>query len=312
MMNRRTFLAKTVAVPLLASAPMSQKLYPAQQAGVRIGGNIYKKWTDPESWVASVKDMGYTAAYCPLSIGSADDEVSEYKKAALKADIVIAEVGAWSNPLSPNDDERNKAIEKCIGSLDLADRIGARCCVNVSGSKSETLWYGIHSDNLTDDTFDLIVETYRKIIDTVKPKRTFFTLEMMPWLYPDSPDSYFQLIKAIDRERFAVHLDPVNIVNSPQRYFNNAALIDECFKKLGPYIKSCHAKDIVLQHNSLSTHLDEILPGKGYLNYGVFLKNLSKLDAPLMIEHLASETEYREAFAYLRQTALNNGVNLYK
>ena len=33
--------------------------------------------------------------------------------AARAADIVIAEVGAWSNPLSPDDETRAEALEKC-------------------------------------------------------------------------------------------------------------------------------------------------------------------------------------------------------
>jgi hypothetical protein len=63
----------------------------------------------------------------------------------------------------------------------------------------------------------------------------------MPWAYPDSPDSYLRLLKAIDRKHFAAHLDPVNLVCSPQRYFASGQLIRECFEKLGPYIRSCHA-----------------------------------------------------------------------
>ena len=151
-------------------------------------------------------------------------------------------------------------MEKCRTSLALADRIGARCCVNIAGSRGEQ-WDGPDAANLTKQTFDMIVDATRSIIDAVKPTRTYFTLETMPWAYPDSPDSYLQLLKAIDRKQFAVHLDPVNIVCSPQRYYANGQLIRECFEKLGPHIRSCHAKDIVLRPQ-LTTHLDEARPGR--------------------------------------------------
>ena len=39
----------------------------------------------------------------------------------------------------------------------------------------------------------------------------------MPYLLPDSPDSYLALLEAVDRERFAVHLDPVNMINTPAK-----------------------------------------------------------------------------------------------
>lgn len=93
----------------------------------------------------------------------------------------------------------------------------------------------------------LVVDTARAIIDAVRPTRSCYTLEPMPRMLPDSPDSYLQLLDTIDRPAFAAHLDPVNWVNSPQRYFANAALIREAVAKLGPHIRSCHAKDIVLR-----------------------------------------------------------------
>ncbi len=154
----------------------------------------------------------------------------------------------------------------------------------------------------------MIVEVTRSIIDAVKPTRTYFTLEMMPWAYPDSPDSYVQLLKAIDRKQFAVHLDPVNIVCSPQRYYGSGPLIRECFEKLGPHIRSCHAKDIIL-HPQLTTHLDETRPGTGGLDYATFLKELNKLPGtPLMLEHLSKAEEYVQAAEYIRSVAKEVGL----
>jgi sugar phosphate isomerase/epimerase len=230
--------------------------------------------------------------------------------AARKANIVIAEVGAWSNPLSPDKATRQAALDTCKKSLALADNIGARCCVNIAGSRGSK-WDGPHTDDLTEETFEMIVETVRKIIDSVKPTRSFYTLETMPWMYPDSADNYLQLIEAIDRKTFAVHLDPVNLVNSPQRYFKNGELIAECFTKLGPYIKSCHAKDIYLRDN-LTVHLDEVRPGLGHFDYRTYLRELNQLDAeiPLMLEHLPNEEEYKLAAEYIRTVAQQEGISV--
>jgi len=156
----------------------------------------------------------------------------------------------------------------------------------------------------------MIVETTRGIIDAVRPTRTFFTLETMPWAYPDSADSYLALFKAIDRKQFAVHLDPVNLICSPQRYYGNAEIIRECFRKLGPHIRSCHAKDIILRPE-LTTHLDEARPGLGGLDYSVFLKELTRLpDAPLMLEHLPNAEEYRLAAEHIRSVAKASSIPL--
>jgi len=274
---------------------------------IRLGGPVFGDFKDPAEWIKAVKAKGYTAAYCPVPTGTDEATVKSFEKTAKDSNVVISEVGAWSNPISKNEKERTEAIKKCKDSLALADLIGAGCCVNISGSRGEK-WDGPHPDNLTRETFDMIVQTTREIIDDVKPVRTFFTLETMPWAFPDSPDSYLELIKAIDRKQLAVHLDPVNMINSPGRYYNNGVFIKECFDKLGPYIKNCHAKDILLSSN-LTVHLDEVLLGTGGLDYKVFLTELSKLkNVPLMLEHLQKSEDYDQAAANVRKTAASNGI----
>ena len=302
-MMKKSLAAASIAATASVARPAEKNRGPY----VRLGGPVFEKYRDPAGWVAALKKLGYSAAYCPVGADAGDDVVKAYEKAAKDANIVIAEVGAWSNPISPDEKTRKEALAKCRRQLHLADRIGARCCVNITGSRSEK-WDGPSEGNFTDETFDMIVETTRAIIDDVKPTRTYFTLEMMPWAYPDSADSYVSLLKAIDRRRFAVHLDPVNIVCSPQRYFSTGRLIRECFEKLGPHIKSCHGKDILLQLK-LTTHLDEVRPGLGGLDYETFLRELSKRpDVPLMLEHLPNAEEYRLAAEYVRGVGRKIGI----
>lgn len=255
---------------------------------------------DPDAWVAEHVTRGYTAAYFPLSETDPQDLVTAYRDAAEAADIVIAEVGAWSNPMAPDAQAAAGALALCQARLDLADRVGARCCVNISGSLGET-WDGHHPRNLTPETFDLVVETTRSIIDAVKPTRTYYTLEPMPWMYPDSVDSYERLLAAVDRERFGVHLDPVNIISAPALYYGTTGLLKDFFARLGPHIRSCHAKDILMTQR-LTVHLDEVRPGLGVLDYVTYLRELDRLpdEVPLMIEHLQTEEDYRAAAEYIR------------
>ena len=310
-MKRRHFISLS-ACGVAAFSVMPSKLAASTnvQPKIRLGGPVFGKYDSPKEWITLHKKLGYRAAYCPLSPGADAALIRDYQTAAIKNDIAIAEVGAWSNPISPDQQTAKNAIEKCIESLALADQIGARCCVNISGSHNVKYWAGPHKDNLTDSTFDQIVETTQKIIDAVKPKHTWFTLEVMPWAYPDSADSYLKLIKAIDREQFGVHLDPVNMVTSPTTYFRNGEMISDSFKKLGPYIRSCHAKDIILREDNSIPQYDEIVAGKGILDYSVFLTELVKLkEVPLMMEHLNTAEEYAQAAQYIR--SVGKKVNLY-
>lgn len=275
---------------------------------MRLGAPV-DQTSSPEAWIQAVQQQGYRAAYCPID-ASADSALRRaYLQAAQRADVLIAEVGAWSNPISPDEAVRQAALRKCQDQLALADEIGACCCVNIAGSRA-LQWDGPDPQNLTEETFDLIVETTRLILDAVKPRRTFYTLEPMPYLYPESIATYESLIRAVERPQFGVHLDPVNWVNSVERYYYNGDLIREAFTRLGKHIKSCHLKDIRLEPN-LTLHLNEVIPGTGYLDYATLLTCAAQapVDLPLMLEHLPLG-DYPQAAAFVRQKAASLGLSL--
>ena len=310
-MKRRDFSKNTMKAATVVglSTPFTKSI--ANKKYVRLGAHLLQNFDSPEDWIAMLKDKKYRAAYCPLKPGASSEKIVAYENAAIKEDIVISEVGVWINLVSTDEKLRKEAIAKTTQGLYLADAIGANCCVNVSGSKNPNHWAGPHKQNLTKDTFDEIVETSRKIIDEVNPKRTFFVLEPMPWAYPDSADNYLKLLQAIDRKQFGVHLDPMNLIVSPQIFYNSGAMIKDCFKKLGPYIKSCHGKDIVLREDIYTPQLTECRPGLGSMDYVTFLRELSKLkDIPLMLEHLSTTEEYDLAAAYVRSVAKKEGIDM--
>ena len=180
--------------------------------------------------------------------------------------------------------------------LALAEAVGARCCVDIAGSFSTTSWYGPHPDNLSPRFFDAVVENARKIVDAVRPTRTVFTYEMMAWSLPDSPDACLRMVEAVDRKAFAVHLDPCNLVNSPERNYRSSDLIRDCYGKLGPRIASVHAKDLAWDVE-YAVHFREVRIGLGSIDYAVWLAEHARHapDVPLMLEHLSSEADYDAA-----------------
>jgi sugar phosphate isomerase/epimerase len=74
----------------------------------------------------------------------------------------------------------------------------------------------------------------------------------------------------------------------------------DCFAKLGPYIKSCHAKDLILKNGTYMPQFDEVRPGLGKMDYSVFLTELKKFpEVPLMMEHLQTAEEYKAGADYI-------------
>ena len=214
---------------------------------MRIGGGIEKAYHNPEEWVKFAKDLRYSAVLCPVDSSSDQATRREYLKAAREADLLIGEVGVWRNCLAKDEMTRKAAMDYAKAQLALADEMGANCCVNIIGSHSETAWDGFSAENYSDDFYALAVDSVREIIDAVKPKNTFYTIEPMPWVLPDSPEQYLKLIQDVDRKEFAVHLDFVNMINCPERFCKSTEFVKHCFDLLGPYIKSIHCKDSVME-----------------------------------------------------------------
>ena len=163
--------------------------------------------------------------------------------------------------------------------------------------------------NLSDQAFEDTVKAVQIIIDNVRPTSAKLVMETEKYVFPDDPDLYRRLIKAVDRPAFGVHLDPVNIVSSPKLLYTNGKFIEECFAKLGDYIISCHAKD-VMTVDHYPYHITETYAGNGVLDYDTYLTELSKLpaDVPLMIEHLNAE-QLPKAVDFLLLKAQEVGVS---
>jgi sugar phosphate isomerase/epimerase len=314
--SRRTFIRDSFAVAataaLLEPGPMllgQASAVEPKLRSIRLGGPSFANTEDPEALALAHRKLGYRAAYCPGVALKDTDRIHALTEAFAKHDVVIAEVGRWCNLLDADPAKRQQNLETVTEGLALAEAVGALCCVDIAGSFSPTSWFGPHPENLSPKHFDADVENARKIIDAVKPKRARFCYEVMGWALPDSPASYVKLIKAVDRPAFGVHLDPCNLVNSPDKFYHNTALLNECFDKLGRWIVSCHAKDLTWDVE-MNVHFREVAPGKGSMDYVTYLKRLAELpqNPPLMLEHLATAEEYTGAREHIFEVGRKAGL----
>ena len=275
---------------------------------MRLGGGIEKPYSNPQEWIELVKSLGYSAVYSPIDCSADSQTVKDYLTAAKENDLIIGEVGVWRNCLSKDYNERNNAMEYAKKQLALADELNANCCVNIIGSRSE-IWDSFDEENYDEDIYCMAVDGIREIIDSVKPVNTFYTIEPMPWMVPDSPEEYLKLIKDVDRKAFGVHLDYVNMINCPKRYVKSTDFIRHCFELLGPYIKSIHGKDVIMDR-AYTTLIHEVRPGDGTLDYVKILQMVEKLgkDTAFFIEHLPDYETYKMTAEFIREKAAQAGV----
>lgn len=268
---------------------------------MRLGTSSPLEHNSPEEWAENQVRLGCRCVNFPLNCNNPEDMIIRYRDEASKHDLLIAEVGIWRNALSPDSTDRKKNMDYCIGQLRLADFLGARCAVNVAGAFGQR-WDGHYKENFSANAWKETVRMVQEIIDTADVKSTYFTLEPMPWMIPTGPDEYLKLIEMVDRERFAVHMDIINMTNSAERYFNAEEFVDEVTEKLGNRIRSCHIKDVHLKEE-YTFQLEECAPGKGELPLRYYVQKMSSIDPdmPVILEHLNTDEEYIRYMGYLKE-----------
>lgn len=269
---------------------------------MRLGISSALEHDGPKDWAARHKALGLETVVFPVDHTAGKEMILAYKEEADKAGLTIAEVGVWRNTLAANPEEREHWIRYATDQLEMADMIGARCCVNVLGTPCGPRWDGGYRGNFSPEIWDLAVGMIRRIVDAVRPVRTKFTIEPMPWMIPGSPDEYLRLIEAVDRSAFGVHLDVVNMITSPERYFFNDRFLEECFLKLDGLICSCHLKDVRLK-GEYTFQLEECACGQGALDIERYARLASAQDPemPMIIEHLKTDDEYRVSVETVRK-----------
>ena len=191
---------------------------------------------DPRIIARAHKIKGYTAAYVPNVELNDKEKLKEIREAFKAENIMLAEVGFWDNITDADETRRKHNLDCLTKALYIAEEVGARCAVDIFGL------YGSGNSrfvakNFSDDAFADAVDIARMIIDTVKPKTAFFTYEIFPFNVVDCPEMIEKLIKATDREQFGVHLDLVNLINSPRAYFSSGDIIRDCVKRFGDKIE---------------------------------------------------------------------------
>ena len=246
---------------------------------MRLGTSSPLKHDSPEEWAENHVKLGLRCVNFPLNCNDPEDKITAYRDAAKAHGLLIAEVGIWRNALASDSSERRKNMDYCIGQLRLADFLGARCAVNVAGAFGPR-WDGHYKENFSAEAWKETVRMVQEIIDT----------------------AYLKLIDMVDRDRFAVHMDIINMTNSAERYFNPEEFIDEVAEMLGDKIRSCHIKDVHLKEE-YTFQLEECAPGEGEFPLRYYAQKMSSIDPdmPVILEHLNTDEEYIRYTGYLKE-----------
>jgi sugar phosphate isomerase/epimerase len=120
----------------------------------------------------------------------------------------------------------------------------------------------------------------------------------------DTPEVAREVLDAVDSPLLGVNADLVNFITNLDEAYDASGLIARFFDRLGPRVVCGHAKDVTVG-DRLVVHIDECVPGEGYLDHAAVLRRFDACcpGGVLLIEHLPPEKVPAARAALLRVAA---------
>ncbi len=331
--SRRALLASagilagiSITAPSLSSAAkergkQNKKLTPGLTP-IRQAINIRRNGSEsPDDMIRRIRESGYTAVkgarHAGGNVGEPWNSMNtaerrEVVAACRKYDIIIYEVGGYTNLVTPDDQALKRNLQRLVHCMEVAESVECPMVGTVAGCRDPRYLINVHPDNWSPETWKLLVRSVRQVLRDTSGMKVCLGMEAQVTTIVDGPRAHKRLMEDVGDDRIKVNLDPVNMI-SLHNYYQSTELIEECFDLLGEDILGCHAKDSYILPDQQTVLVQEVCPGKGVLDYETYLLRMSHLKWPRALEpeHIPDE-EYPEAKEHIRQVASRVGVKLYK
>jgi sugar phosphate isomerase/epimerase len=281
---------------------------------VRIGWYLNKeKDKSLTETIKSLKEQDYRGLVTnPAFIDTLSDSELRELNAALKTyDVVVFEVGAYTNMLHPDKAEREKNLKSLSHAIEAADKVNCPQIGTISGSLDPVNFFNVTPKNWTNETWNLLVSGCKQVLRDTSGMKASIGMEAQVTTNIDGPKAHKRLMNDVGDPRVAVNLDPVNMIHL-YNYYHTTELLNECFDTLGESILGAHSKDTYIWPDKQTVHIQEVASGRGVMDYETYLVRLSKMKWPrtLLPEHVSTE-ELLEGVKYIKKIAAKVGVKIY-
>ena len=237
----------------------------------------------------SLEDVGY-------KLGSLTPERARQVGDVIRSAGDIALIGAYFNPVHPNEEKRNHGVNMFREYLSLASSLGAEYVGSETGSYMGDPW-GYHEDNLTDEALDRVVDTFTSLADYAGECGVNICIEGAYNHVCTTPSRLKECINRIDRRNVRVIFDLFNYLSS-HNYTNAYDILAEGLELFGDQILIYHIKDFTVADGAIK----QCGVGRGTLDFERILSMIYKQnpDATLVLEGTVGE-DIPYAVAHLRK-----------
>ncbi|MFC1693354.1 TIM barrel protein [Candidatus Latescibacterota bacterium] len=282
---------------------------------IRLGTGMGRQENESlEEMVKRIRDNGFTGTVTgPEPWNSLkDSELTELRAALKKYDVVVYEVGGYTNMIHPDTAIRQQNLKNLAKCIEAADKLECPMVGTISGSCDPVNFFNVHPDNWTTKTWKLLVDSTKQVLRDTAGMKAAIGMEAQVTTNIGRPEDHRRHMDDVGDSRCAVNLDPVNMI-SLDNYYHTTELLHECFDLLGESILGAHAKDTYIWPDKQTVHVQEVASGRGVMDYETYLIRLSRMEWPRTIlpEHVPQE-QIIEAGEYIRKVAAKVGVKIHR
>ncbi|WP_088042581.1 sugar phosphate isomerase/epimerase [Bacillus sp. EAC] len=258
-----------------------------------------------EKLVNDIVDKGLTSVQLALNkslptlysgIGNLTPGIARHIGSAFSDNgLQIAVLGCYFNLIHPDQIERRKGMDRFKEHLRFAKDFGCSIVGTETGNVNAEIVYT--EENFKEKPFMEVVASVSELVKEAEKLGVIVGVEAGVNHPIYSVQTMKRLLDMIDSHNLQVIFDPVNLLTI-DNYINQEEIFEEAFKILGDRIVIFHAKDFIIEGNSLK----QVPVGQGLLNYDK-LFGLIKHTKPylnILIEG-SKEPFIDESIVYLRR-----------
>lgn len=210
-------------------------------------------------------------------------------------DIHVAVLGCYINPTNPDENARQREVQKFIEHLKYARVIGADMVGTETGRYDSA--FRVVPYTYTEGCYQLLLKSMRQIVAAAEKLGVIVGVETVHDHTLYCPEMMRRFLEDIDSPNVEVILDPVNLI-SAKNYQDQDEVIEKAFRLYGDRIGAVHVKDFVM----VDGQPEFAYVGDGLLHYETLLRNLKK-EKPYvsMLLESASPERYHSDVAYLQK-----------
>jgi len=257
-----------------------------------------------EVMAKKVSERGYSSVQLALlkaidgidtSLGKLSPGMAFYIKDTFsKENVQIAVLGCYINPIHPDIEERTKQLNRFKEHIRFARDFGCSVIGTETGSLKVDDFY--KNENESEEAFQTLIESLKELVKEAEKFGVIVGIEGGKNEVLTSPKKMKRVLDIIESNNIQVIYDPVNYI-SMENYENQDNMIKEAFELFGDRIVVVHAKDFLVENGLIKT----TAPGKGSLNYELFLKLIKerKPFVNLLLDEV-EEKDMEESMKFIR------------